>query len=560
MMTSYSIGVDFGTNSVRSILVNCNNGEEIANHVYPYPSGEQGILLDSHDHHLARQNPHDYLQGLEITIQGVIQQASKQIHFSKEQVVGIGVGTTGSTPIPVDQQNQPLALSPQWKNHLAAQAWLWKDHTAFQEAVQITQLASEIRPHFLEKCGGTYSSEWFWSKIWKCLHSDPEVFEAAYSWVELADYIPSILVGCTDPRKIVRGVCGAGHKAMYANRWGGLPDKEFLHQLAPPLADLRDRLYEQAHDASQVAGVLCEDWANTLGLHAGIPIAVGALDAHYGAIGSGITEGRLVKIIGTSTCDCIVVPFSKNTPDIEGISGIVDGSILPGYVGIEAGQSAVGDIFKWFVEGVCQGDDQLYFALTEKAEKLSPGESGLLALDWNNGSRNILADPQLSGLLIGQTLHTTRAEIYRALIESTAFGARMIIERIEEYDVRIDQVVCCGGIAEKSPLLMQIYADVTGCTMQMSSSSQTCALGSAIVASVVAGRYPSIEAAQEKMTSLKPTEFHPIPENRAIYHQLFALYQQLHDAFGGVSEKSNIASVMKRLIQIKDKQSMNIKS
>jgi L-ribulokinase len=353
---------------------------------------------------------------------------------------------------------------------------------------------------------------------------------------------------------VKRGVCCAGHKALYADDWGGLPDKEFLAQLAPALADLRDRLFEQAHDATEPAGALCQEWAAKLGLPVGIPIAIGEMDVHYGAIGSGVCEGTLVKVIGTSTCDCGVVQADKVVPDIPGICGIVKGSILPGFYGLEAGQSAVGDIFKWFVE-VVLGDESLHASLTAEAATLKPGQSGLLALDWNNGNRTILVDQLLTGLLVGSTLYTTRAEIYRALIEATAFGARAIIERLKDYGVRIDRVVCAGGIAEKNPLLMQIYADVTGCTMLVAGSSQACALGGALSAAVLAGAHPDFATAQAAMTKLKDVCYQPIPENQVVYEELYALYRQLHDAFGGVNPSADLGHVMKNLLILKTHQS-----
>ncbi len=430
---SFALGVDYGTNSVRALVVDCRTGEELGSAVVDYPSGSQGVLLDPGDHHLARQNPADYLFGLEKAVTGALAQAAARPGFDAAKIVGIGVDTTGSSPLPVDSSNVPLALDPKWSGNLAAQCWLWKDHTGYQEAAEITRLAARHRPQFIAKCGNTYSSEWFWSKIWRCLKVAPEVFEAAYSWVEFCDFIPAVLAGVTDPRRIKRGVCAAGHKALYSDEWGGLPDKEFLALLDPRLSALRDRLYDEAHDATVSAGSLCAAWAKKLGLPEGIPIAIGAFDVHYGAIGSGIKEGVLVKAIGTSTCDCAVVDARKAIADIPGICGIVKGAILPGYYGIEAGQSAVGDIFKWWVEIVCGGDAATHRQLEQEAAAAKPGQSGLLALDWNNGNRTVLVDPLLTGLLVGQTLYTTRAEIYRALIEATAFGARAIIERIKEY-------------------------------------------------------------------------------------------------------------------------------
>jgi len=555
---SYVLGIDYGTNSVRALIVRCSDGEEIATHVFDYPSGQQGVLLDKKDHNLARQNPADYLLGLEKSVTEALAKAQKKAGFSADQIIGIGVDTTGSSPIPVDNRNVPLAHDPKWKDNLSAQCWLWKDHTSYHEAAQITQLAAKHRPQYIAKCGQTYSSEWFWSKIWHCLKISPDVFDAAYSWVEFSDYIPAVLAGIDDPKKVVRGVCAAGHKGLYADEWGGLPDKEFLVLLDPKLASLRDRLYDKAHDATVPAGKLCAVWAKKLGLKEGMPIAIGEFDVHYGAIGSGIGEGVIVKAIGTSTCDCAVVPLEKKTPDIPGICGIVKGAILPGFNGIEAGQSAVGDIFKWFVDGICQGDAQLHATLTKEAAALKPGESGLLALDWNNGNRTILVDPRLTGLLLGQTLYTTRAEIYRALIEATAFGARVIIDRLEEYGVPVKRIVCCGGIAEKNALLMQIYADVTGRAMQVAGSSQACALGAAIAAAVLNGKsgggYDTFPEAQAKMTKIKETAYTPNAENHAAYNKIYALYRKLHDSFGVSKSGVDLSHLMKDLIQIKEQQ------
>ena len=547
----FTLGIDYGTNSVRALVVRCADGAELGSCVVNYPSGQQGVLLDPKDHHLARQHPGDYLVGLEKSVRGALAAAKKVRGFDARKVIGIGVDTTGSSPIPVDACNRPLALDPKWKKNLAAQCWLWKDHTSHREAAQITALAAQHRPHFIAKCGNTYSSEWFWSKIWHCRNVAPQVFAAAHSWVELADWIPSVLAGVDDPARVVRGVCCAGHKALYADDWGGLPDPEFLAMLDPQLAALRSRLYDKAHDATTAAGALEPVWAAKLGLPEGIPIAIGEMDVHYGAIGCGVAEGVLVKIIGTSTCDCGVVSATKTVPDIPGICGIVKGAILPGFYGIEAGQSAVGDIFKWWVEVVCCGDAALHARLTKEAAKQKPGQSGLLALDWNNGNRTILVDQLLTGLLLGQTLYTTQSEIYRALIEATAFGARAILERLKAYGVPVDRIVCAGGIAEKNPLLMQIYADITGCTMQVSGSSQACALGSAISAAVLAGAHQDFPSAQRKMTSVLKKSYRPSAAHRKVYDQLYALYRTTHDAFGGVNQSSDLSRVMKDLLALK---------
>jgi L-ribulokinase len=559
MKQAYTIGIDFGTNSVRALVVDCRDGREVGSAVFDYPSGDHGILLDSRDPHLARQNPADYAIGLEKSVTAALAAAEKADGFSRQEVIGIGVDTTGSTPIPVDARCRPLALDPRWKDNLAAHAWLWKDHTGAAEAAAITATAAHEAPQYLAPIGGTYSSEWLWSKVWRCLKVAPDVFEAAASWVELADYVPALLAGVDDPKKILRGVCPAGHKAMYSDVWGGLPSREFLARLDPKLGALRERMYDKAYAADRPAGRLSDEWARKLGLRTGIPIAMGSFDAHYGAVGAGVKSGTLVKIIGTSTCDCAIAPSAERIQDVPGICGIVNGSIMPGYYGIEAGQSAVGDILRWWVEEICQGSDALHAELSREAAEVAPGQSGLLALDWNNGNRTILVDPRLTGLLVGQTLHTTRAEVYRALIEATAFGARAIIERLRDYGVPIERVVACGGIAEKNDVFMQIYADVLGHPMLIAGSPQTPALGSAIAAAVTAGGeaggYASFEEAQQKMTSLKEKCFNPRPQAAGVYDELYALYRELHDSFGGVAgAKADPSTLMKRLLAIRERE------
>jgi L-ribulokinase len=552
---AYTIGIDYGTNSVRAVVVDCADGHVLGSHVFDYPSGDQGVLLHAKDPHLARQNPADYVEGLLVSVTKALEAADMRPEFSRHDVIGIGVDTTGSTPLPIDAAAKPLAMDPRWKDNLAANAWLWKDHTAAEEAAAITDAARQHAPEYIAPIGGTYSSEWWWSKIWRCLNVAPDVFDAAASWVELADFIPAVLADVERPADIVRCVCAAGHKAMYSDTWGGLPSKTFLARLNPKLADLRDRLYDQAWPPGRPAGTLAKVWADGFGLREGIAIAMGGFDAHYGAVGSGIRTGTFVKIIGTSTCDCAIAPVSGRVENIPGICGIVNGSIMPGYFGIEAGQSAVGDILNWWV-GFCQGDESLHGRLSERAARLKPGESGLIGLDWNNGNRTILVDPRLTGLLIGQTLRTTPDEIYRALIEATAFGARAIIERLTEYNVPIDRVVCCGGIAEKNDLFMQIYADVIGRPMLLAGSPQTPALGSAVAAAVTAGEarggYDSWQTAQDRMTTLKQKRFEPNPAAHAVYNELYGIYRELHDSFGGVpGARADHGTLMKRLLAVK---------
>jgi L-ribulokinase len=551
MASQFSIGLDFGTNSVRALIVNAANGKEVASAVWNYKHGSAGIVLDPKDPNLARQHPDDYLKGTEAVVKAALKRASTVKGFSAKRVIGIGVDTTGSTPIPVGADGVPLALLPAYKDNPAAMAWLWKDHTGFAEAAKVTETAARLRPEYLAKCGGTYSSEWFWSKIWRCLKSAPKVFAAAYTWVEMADWIPAFLTGTEHPNKLRRCVCAAGHKAMFNPAWGGYPDAEFIGALDPKLVRVRKSLPSQAYSISKKAGDLTEAWATKLGLTAGIPVAMGAFDAHLGGVGCGIQPGALVRIVGTSTCDLMVAPMTTKLPDIPGLCGIVPESVLPGMFGLEAGQSAVGDIFNWFVNYV-RPTGMGHEALTAAAEKLKPGESGLLALDWNNGNRTVLVDQRLTGLLLGMTLHTTPAEIYRALIEATGFGARVIMERFEEYGVKVARVVNCGGISVKNPMVMQIYADIMGRTMEVSSSNQTCALGSAIAGAVVAGAHPDYAVATKKMTSIRPRKYKPNAKRAAVYDRLFKLYKSLHDSFGVKGHDEALHGIMKELLAIRD--------
>ena len=557
MPSKFSLGIDYGTNSCRALLVDLANGNELATAVFPYPSGENGILLDPADPHVARQNPQDYLDGLVSTITSVVEQAkAANPHFDARLIAGIGVDTTGSTPIPVNATGTPLALTPEFHGNLNASVWLWKDHTAHAEAAEITALAAKTHPEYLAKCGGIYSSEWWWSKILRLARIAPEVFAAAHSFVEHCDWVPAVLTGCTAPEKIKRSVCAAGHKAMFHPAWGGLPSTEFLNALDPGLGPLRSRLFETAHSADQAAGKLTAEWAQKLGLPEGITVTVGAFDAHLGAVGAGIQEGTLVKILGTSTCDLMVASTSRPLPDIPGLCGIVEGSVLPGYFGLEAGQSAVGDIFLWFVnhlvpESYGSTVDAKFIAMEKALAVMKPGATGLMALDWNNGNRTVLVDTRLTGLLLGQTLHTEAHEIYRALIEATAFGALTIINRLEEYGVAVSEVVTTGGLAVKNAALMQIYADVLNRPMKISRSDQTCALGAALCAAVAAGTFPNIASAQKVLCGLRPTVYHPQPAAVAVYRELYALYRTLHDAFGSKEWSGQLSHVMKRLLELR---------
>jgi L-ribulokinase len=551
----FTIGLDYGTQSVRALVVDVQTGEEVGTGIYAYPSGTNGTYTDPSDPNVARQAPRDYLHGLVESVQHALDEAQQHPAFVRDAVIGLGIGATGSTLLPVDRKGCPLAFNDRFADNLDAKVWLWKDHTCHAEAADITRAANDRHPEYLSKYGGTCSSEWFWPKILHCSRQTPDVFEAAYTWVEHADWIPAVLTGTDHPDDLKRGYCAAALKALYNEDWGGYPDADFLADLDPGLVEIRRTLPETVHPASVSAGTLIEEWADRLGLPADIPVAMGALDAPLGAIGAGIDEGTLVKIIGTSTCDLMVTPMSSPQDDIPGLCGIVPESIRPGYFGLEAGQSAVGDIFNWFVD-VIQPNNLDHDTLTTRASELSPGESGLLALDWHNGNRSILVDQELTGGMIGTTLQTTPAEMYRAYVEATAFGARVIMEQFEDYGVGVDRIVNCGGIAEKNSMVMQIYADVLGRPQQISRSAQTPALGAAITASVAAGPHhgghAGLEAGMDAMTGVKDTVFEPIPEHQAIYDRLYQLYRRLHNAYGVEGTEDDLYDVMKTLFSIRE--------
>jgi len=551
---TFSLGLDFGTSAVRALFVNTATGEEIASASSAYASGEHGVLLDPGDRDVARQHPGDHLASLAEAIDAARVAASQHADFAIDRVIGIGVDTTGSTPMPVDDRVRPLALSATFRDDLDAQAWLWKDHSAHAEAAEITAAVQRHGLPYLDNCGGAYSSEWFWSKVLRCVRTSPAVTEAAAGWLELCDFVPAWLCGIEDLAQVPRSICAAGHKAMFHPAWDGLPAARFLAELDRGLVEVRDGFGGVVAPSDHRAGDLDPERARQLGLPAGIPVATGALDAHHGAVGSGCAPGTLVKILGTSTCDCIVTPLTLDLPEIPGVCGVVPESILPGMHGIEAGQSAVGDIFHWFVDKIAPREftagDAMHGELSAAAAALRPGQSGLLALDWHNGNRCVLADPRLSGLVLGLSLSTTPPELYRALIEATAFGARVILDRLAEYGVAIDRIVTCGGVAEKNPLLMQIYADVLERPLFSARSSEACALGAAVFGAVVGGAHEDAATAQQAMTGIKAERYAPRQQAVEIYRRLFACYRKLHDAFG--SAGGEVGQVMKELLALRD--------
>lgn len=552
-MTRYALGIDYGTSSCRSLLIDLADGEEVVTAVYAYPHGVDGVVVSA-DPDFARQHPADYLSGLEHVAAEAIRLAAASIAgFDAGQIVSVGFATTGSTPIPVDREGTALGLIERFADDSAALAWIWKDHTSHAEAEWITRAAAERRPAYLRTCGGTYSTEWFWAKIWHCLRVAPDVFAAAYSWVELCDYLAGALTGTGAPDMLHRSVTAAGHKAMYSDDWGGLPDEEFLGSLAPELAALRGRLYGKAHPTTELAGHVTAEWAARTGLRAGTPVAVGHFDAHAAGVAGGARPGVFVKVMGTSTCDVTAVEWSadEELPDIPGMCGVVRDTMIPGLATIEAGQSAVGDIFNWLTDVfLAEAGEQLPLEeLGRQAAALAPGGHGLLALDWFNGNRSVLVDQRLTGLILGLTLHTTPAEVLRALVEATAFGARRILESVEEGSMPVTTIVAAGGLPSHAPWLVQCYADVLGREIVLPAATQGSAFGAALVAAVAAGEYPSVQSAQDALVRFQTKRYRPRESAGVVYDGLYDAFVRLHDAFAAAGV---LGAVMKDVRKIRD--------
>ena len=546
MSSKYTIGLDYGTDSVRSLIVNVATGEEVASAVFNYPRWKKGMYCNAPKNQF-RQHPQDYLEGLEYTIKEALKQTPAGV---AENVVGISVDTTGSTPVAVDEKGVPLSLTPGFQENPNAMFVLWKDHTAVKEAEEINQLAKKWKIDFTKFEGGIYSSEWFWAKLLHVIREDAGVFRAAYSWVEHCDWIPAILTGNTNPKTLKRSRCAAGHKAMWHEAFDGLPSEEFLVALDPLLSGLRERLYKETFTCDISAGKLTPEWAGKLGLSTDVFVGVGAFDAHLGAVGAEIEPYYLSKVMGTSTCDMLIAPMEEvGDKLVSGICGQVDGSIVPGMLGLEAGQSAFGDIYAWFkrvLEWPLQNvlaestlideatkqklidetSDKIIAKLSEEAAKLPIAESGIVALDWMNGRRTPDANQALKGAIAGLNLGSDAPRIFRALVEATAFGSKAINDRFIAEGVRIDGVIALGGVAKKSPFVMQIVADVLNMPIKVARSEQACALGSAMAAAVVAGVYSSTAEAQKKMGGGIETEYHPIPENVEKYKALYQQYQK----------------------------------
>jgi L-ribulokinase len=546
-MAKYTIGLDYGSDSVRSLIVNVETGEELASVVFEYPRWKRGEYCDAPNNQF-RQHPLDYLEGLEYTIVEALKQAPAGV---AENVVGISVDTTGSTPVAVDEKGTPLALTPGFEENPNAMFVLWKDHTAVKEAAEINELAKKSDIDFTKYEGGIYSSEWFWAKLLHVTREDAGVYRAAYSWVEHCDWIPAVLTGDTNPKTLKRSRCAAGHKAMWHEAFGGLPSEEFLTQLDPMLSGLKDRLFKETYTCDVAAGTLSEEWAKKLGLSTNVVIGVGAFDAHLGAVGAQIEPYHLSKVMGTSTCDMLIAPLEEvGDKLVSGICGQVDGSIVPGMLGLEAGQSAFGDIYAWFrrllewpMQNILADSDlideatkkklidetsgKIIAKLSQEAEKIPIAESGIVALDWMNGRRTPDANQALKGAIIGLNLGSDAPRIFRALVEATAFGSKAINDRFISEGIRIDGVIALGGVAKKSKLVMQIVADVLDMPIKVARSEQACALGTAMAAAVAAGVYENLGEAQAKMGGGFEMEYHPIPENVEKYKALYEKYNKL---------------------------------
>jgi L-ribulokinase len=555
MMSTYSIGLDFGSLSGRALLVEVETGREIATAVMEYPHGVMDEKLPDGtklEVDWALQHPQDYIDVLAYIIPSVVSQAS----IDPADIIGIGVDFTACTILPVDKNGTPLCFMEEYSSQPHAYVKLWKHHAAQDEANKLNEIAGARGEEFLRRYGGKVSSEWLVPKVWQIINEAPEIYEKADRFIEAGDWLVLHLTG-----EEKRSSCSAGYKGLW-HKQNAYPSKDFFKALDPRLENLvEEKLSTDIHPIGSKAGSLTEDAARLLGLNPGTPVAVAIIDAHAAVPGAGIAEeGKMLMVMGTSTCHMVLDKEEKWVP---GVGGIVEDGMIPGYFAYEAGQACVGDHFEWFVDNCVpleyheeakERGINLHVLLTEKANRLVPGESGLIALDWWNGNRSILVDGDLTGLLIGCTLRTKPEEVYRALIEATAFGTRMIIDTFEENDINVNELYAAGGIAEKNQMLMQIYADVTNREIRVSASSQTSALGSAMLGAVAAGAsaggYDSIQEAAMKMARLKDMTYKPIPWNVEIYNLLYEEYKRLHDYFG-VGENN----VMKRLKNLRKKTS-----
>ena len=546
-MSKYVIGLDYGSDSARAVIVNAETGEEMASSVKYYPRWMEGKYCVPTANQY-RQHPQDYVDALEYTVKDAL---SKCPAGTGEQVVGIAFDTTGSTPVFTDKNGTPLSLLPEFAENPNAMFVLWKDHTAIKEAHEINDLCARWDIDYSSYEGGIYSSEWFWAKALHVLRADEKVRNAAYSIVEHCDWLPGLLTNTTNPSKLFRSRCASGHKAMWLEKWGGLPSEDFLTTLDPLLAGYRERLYTDTYPSNQKTGNLTEEWAGRLGLTTNVAVAVGAFDCHTGAVGAEVTPGALVRVIGTSTCDIMVASYEEMGHKlIPGICGQVDGSVIPGMIGLEAGQSAFGDVYAWFKNVLAwpvvnilskttlideatkqklidETMDQIIPALSVEAAKVPVSESTILATDWINGRRTPDANQLVKGTITGLNLGSSAPLIFRALVEATAYGSKAIVDRFIENGVVINEIIGIGGIALKSPFVMQTLADVLDMPIKVAKSEQACAFGTSMFAAVVAGVYEKVEDAQKAMGMGFAMEYLPNKENVALYAELYKNYQKL---------------------------------
>jgi L-ribulokinase len=544
---SFVIGVDYGTDSVRSIIVDAVSGQEIASSVYVYPRWRDGLFCNPSGNQF-RQHPLDYVEGLEATIKACLQQVSAA---ARSAVRAIAVDTTGSTPVAVDRSGTPLALTPGFEKNPNAMFVLWKDHTATKEAQEINEHAEKFDINYLQFVGGIYSSEWFWAKLLGVLRADEAVRRACYSWVEHCDWIPFLLTGGTDVHQMKRGVCSAGHKALWAKEFGGLPPDHFFASLDPLLKGFTSRLFTETSTSDKPAGNLSAEWATRLGLSSDVVIGVGAFDAHMGAVGGQIEPYHLSKVMGTSTCDMLVAPKADIEGKlVKGICGQVDGSIIPGMIGLEAGQSAFGDTYAWFknvlswpIQNLLKSSsvitaevaeklkaelsDKLIRELTAQASAIPLKEDNELAIDWLNGRRTPDANQLLKGALTGLSLGSDAPHIFKAWVEATCFGAKAIVERFNDEGVPVKGLIGLGGVAKKSPYIMQVMADVMAMPIRIHQSEQTCALGAAMFAATAAGIYPRVEEAMKVMGKGFDAEYKPNKATSAIYAKRYRKYRDI---------------------------------
>ncbi|MDR2816521.1 MAG: ribulokinase [Proteiniphilum sp.] len=538
-MEKLVIGIDYGTDSCRAVALEAASGREVASHTSFYPRWKKGLYCDPSANRY-RQHPQDYIDSLVEVIHGLLAQLSPG---EAENIAALGIDTTGSTPCLTDRNGTPLALLPEYAGDPDAMFVLWKDHTSIREADEINRLAHAWETDYTSRSGGIYSSEWFWAKALHVLRVNEKVREKASSVIEHCDWMPALLTGNLKPEKVKRSRCAAGHKGMWAEEWGGYPSQEFLFALDPLLDGFAGRLDNKTYTSDVSAGKLTEEWAGRLGLPENVDVAAGILDAHAGAVGAGITANSMVKIIGTSTCDIVVTPKEDIAERlIPGISGQVDGSVIPGLIGLEAGQSAFGDVYAWLrgilswslglADNLSENDrvsalHNILAKLTEEAEKLPVTESDPVATDWLNGRRTPFADMTLKGGIAGVTLATTPAQIFKSLVEATAFGSRAIMEHLEKEGVQVREVIGVGGISLKSSYVMQTLSDVMGVPIKVASAQQAGALGAAMCAAVSAGVFHTVEEAQESMGQGYSTLYTPRAENRETYDILYAKYREL---------------------------------